>query len=105
MNDVGNKLKSFSSNVSEKRNRIIIAEKGYVKDRKIFLFNGQIISSKMDSSDNKIINFDQINIDLSELNSSTIKQPKLQASTIKLLNCLIYNTFANRICDSQLKQK
>ena len=106
MNDVGNKLKSFSSNVSEKRNRIIIAEKGYVKDRKIFLFNGQIISSKMDSSDNKIINFDQINIDLSELNSSTIKQPKLQeTSTIKLLNCLIYNTFANRICDSQLKQE
>ena len=29
----------------------------------------------MDGSDNKIINFDQINIDLSELNSSTIKQP------------------------------
>ena len=52
----------------------------------------------MDSSDNKIINFDQINIDLKELNSSTIITTKLQeTSTIKLLNCLIYNKFTNYV--------
>ena len=40
--------------------------------------------------------FEQINIDLSDLNSATIKKPKLQeTSTLKLLNCFIKKTFAN----------
>ena len=47
-----------------------------------------------------------MNINLDELNTSTIKQPKLQeTSTLKLLNCFINNTFRNKVCDGQLKQE
>jgi len=106
LNDNGNKLKSFSSNRSENLNTTIVAQKGIVKDKIIFLFNGQIISSKIDNSENEIIKFEQINIDLSDLSSSTIKQPKLQeTSTIKLLNCFKYSSFANKICDGKIKEE
>ena len=48
---------------------------------------------------NEVIEFEQMNVNLDELNTSTIKQPKLQeTSTIKLLNCFVTNTFLNRIC-------
>ena len=38
---------------------------------------------------NEIIKFDQLNIDLKNLKTGTIKQPKLQeTSTISLLSCV-----------------
>ena len=47
-----------------------------------------------------------MNINLDDLNTSTIKQPKLQeTSTLKLLNCFITNTFVNRVCEGQLKEE
>ncbi len=53
------------------------------------LFNGQIISSKKDNSKNEIIKFKQLNIDLKNLQTGTIKQPKLQeTSTLQLLKCI-----------------
>ena len=56
------------------------------------LFDGQIISSQKDNYKDEIIKFKQLNIDLRNLKTGTIKQPKLQeTSTIKLFQCL-YNT-------------
>ena len=44
--DEGNKLKSLTSNNTNKSNTTILAKKGLVKDKKLLLFNGQIITSK-----------------------------------------------------------
>lgn len=104
--DEGNKLKSLTSNNINKSNTAILAKKGLVKDKKLLLFNGQIITSKKNNTENEIITFEQINIDLSDLNSATIKKPKLQeTSTLKLLNCFIKKTFANEICENKLKEE
>jgi hypothetical protein len=47
-----------------------------------------------------------MNVNLEELNTSTIKQPKLQeTSTLKLLNCFFKKTFVNRVCEGELKQE
>ena len=104
--DEGNKLKSLTSNNINKSNTTILAKKGLVKDKKLLLFNGQIITSKKNNTQNEIITFEQINIDLSDLNSATIKKPKLQeTSTFKLLNCFIKKTFANQVCENKLKEE
>ena len=104
--DDGNKLKSLSSNNEKKSSTAILARKGLVKDKKLLLFNGQIITSKKDNTENEMIKFEQINIDLSDLNSTTIKKPKLQeTSTLKLLNCFINKTFGNQICSNKLKEE
>ncbi len=104
--DEGNKLKSLTSNNINKSNTTILAKKGLVKDKKLLLFNGQIITSKKNNTQNEIITFEQINIDLSDLNSTTIKKPKLQeTSTLKLLNCFIKKTFANQVCENKLKEE
>lgn len=104
--DEGNKLKSLASNNTNKSNTTILAKKGIVKDKKLLLFNGQIITSKKNNTQNEIITFEQINIDLSDLNSATIKKPKLQeTSTLKLLNCFIKKTFANQVCENKLKEE
>ena len=49
--------------------------------------NGQIISNKAKTK-SEIIKFQQLSVDLSNLTTTTIKQPKIQeTSTLKLLNC------------------
>ena len=45
-------------------------------------------------------------LDLRELNSATVKKPKLQeTSTLKLFNCFLKNTFNNKICEDSLKKE
>ena len=56
--------------------------------RKMLLFNGQIISTKTNKTESEFIKFEQLNIDLSDLVTTTIKSPKLQeTNTFKLLGC------------------
>ena len=106
LHDKENNLKALSSNASSIENTTIIVAKGLVNEKKLLLFNGQIITSKKDNTENEIIKFEQINIDLSDLNTSTIKKPKLQeTSTLKLLDCFFSNTFANQICNNKLKEE
>ena len=53
----------------------------------MFLFNGELISNKKDSS-NEVLKFDQLDVDLSDLQTTTIKEPKIQeTSSLKLLLC------------------
>ena len=55
----------------------------------MILFNGQILSSNIDNSENEIIKFEQLKIDLNNFSNTTIKTPKIQeTSTIKLISCL-----------------
>ena len=86
LHDTGNNLKNLSSNSSNTKETTIIAENGFINENKMILFNGQIISSKKNK--NEMIKFNQLNIDLKDLNTTTIKKPKIQeTSTLILLNC------------------
>ena len=100
LHDVGDNLKNLSSNVENTQSTTIIAEKGLSKQNKILLFNGQIISSKKNEIKNEIIKFEQLNIDLGELSTRTIKLPKMQeTSTFILGKCLINKNRNTKICN------
>ena len=88
LHDVGSNLKNLSSNVTNISSTTVLAEKGMVEDRKMFLFNGQIISTKRSDNKNEIIKFEQLNIDLANLTTTTIKKPKIQETTLKLISVL-----------------
>ena len=59
----------------------IIAKYGYI-DKTKFLLDGQIISTKEDNKKNKIVKFEQMNLDLGgilqqQLNNLKFKKPQL----------------------------
>ena len=88
LHDKGNNLKNLSSNTSKITSTTILAESGVASDKVLVMFNGQIISAK-ENFENEIIIFEQLNIDLSSLNNTTIKNPKIQETdTITLIKCL-----------------
>jgi lipopolysaccharide export system permease protein len=67
----------------------LLQKKELLKKKKMVLFNGQIISANEDNTRNNLVKFSQLNIDLRNLQTSTIKIPKLQeTSTIDLLKCI-----------------
>ena len=105
MHDKGNSLKSLSSNSSETQSTTIIAENGIVENQKMILFNGQIISSKKDLS-NEIIKFKQLSIDLNNLSTNTIKAAKIQeTSTLRLLRCLTFKLNKEKFCNKGFKKE
>tara|TARA_E500000178_G_C16903395_1_gene699137 strand:- start:35 stop:1162 length:1128 start_codon:yes stop_codon:yes gene_type:complete len=90
LHDKGNILKNLSPNVSDTQSISIIASKGTVENNRIVLFDGQIISEKKENFKDDVIKFEQLNVNLSDLNTRTIKKPKIQeTSTLKLINCWI----------------
>ena len=106
LHDTGNNLKNLSPNISNVSSTTIVAEKGIVEERNLFLFNGQIISSKKENNENELIKFEQLNINLSDLVTTTIKQPKIQeTSTIKLINCFLPGKNKSKICKEDAKKE
>tara|TARA_B100001093_G_scaffold498104_1_gene545814 strand:+ start:444 stop:1556 length:1113 start_codon:yes stop_codon:yes gene_type:complete len=88
VHDKNNSLKNLSSNSVNTSSTTIIAKNGILRLRGMTLLEGEIISSKIDSGKNEIINFEQLNINFDDLSTSTIKKPKLQElQTAKLLTC------------------
>jgi len=55
LNDKSNVLKNLSSNTTSTNNTTIVANNGFIEIQKIFLFDGQIISSKNNGTDTEII--------------------------------------------------
>ena len=105
IHDTGNNLKNFSSNIKNVTSTTIIAEKGVINNRKMFLINGQIISSKKEDKV-EVINFEQLDINLKDLTTSTIKKPKLQEiSTFKLLSCFFTNLNEDKFCNKDAKKE
>ncbi len=103
--DKGNNLKNLSSNPSELSSATIVAGSGVIKEKRMVLFNGQIISSKKNLK-NEVIKFEQLSIDLGNLSTTTIKEPKIQeTSTLKLTSCLFYESKNNRICNEDFKKE
>ena len=107
LHDTGNNLKNLSSNVSNTTSTTVIAEKGIIDERKMILFNGQIISSKKNNVDeNEIIKFQQLNIDLKNLATTTIKEPKIQeTSTLTLLKCFTSSKIQKSICSNEARKE
>ncbi len=107
IHDNSNTLKNLTSNQEENSSTTIVAKSGVVEEKKMVLFNGQIITGKKDEKKNEIIKFDQLNIDLKNLKTGTIKQPKLQeTSTISLLSCVNNSIDTNNLyCKESTKKE
>ena len=89
MHDSSNILKGLTAKSQDTQSTTIIAKEGIVNDKKMLLFNGQIISTEKNSKKENIIKFEQLNIDLNNLETNTTTQPKLQeTSSINLLKCI-----------------
>jgi lipopolysaccharide export system permease protein len=94
IHDRSNTLKNLTPNQNTNSSTTIVARSGIIEEKKMILFNGQIISSNKNTSKNEIIKFEQLNIDLKNLQTGAIKQPKLQeTSTFDLFQCM--NASAN----------
>lgn len=105
LHDKGNNLKNLSSNSAETSETTIISEYGVINEKKMILFNGQIISSKR-NKENEIVKFEQLSIDLSNLVTTTIKAPKIQeTSTLILFGCLYKTVEENKICSADFKKE
>ena len=89
MFDKSNALKNLTSNETETSSTTIIAKEGVVGEKKMILFDGNIISTSKDNKKNNIVKFEQINIDLKNLKTGIIKQVKLQeTSSGDLIRCI-----------------
>ncbi len=93
IHDESNVLKNLTSDQSDKSSTTIVAENGIIKgEKKLILFNGQIISTQKENLKNNVIKFEQLNINLTNLSTDTIKTPKLQETpTIDLLKCISHS--------------
>lgn len=106
LQDNGNYLKKLTPNSSNKQITNILAKSGVVQKKELFLINGQIISFNKESKKNEIIKFDQLTLNFSDINTTQIKQPKIQeTSTIKLISCAISNKPDNKICNDDSKKE
>ena len=105
LNDRGNNLSNLTPDISQPGTTTIVAKNGVIKDLKMFLFNGQIISTSK-QNETKIIKFEQLNIDLSIFNTTAIKKPKIQeTSTLNLFSCFTLNNLNKKICSDQFKKE
>tara|TARA_Y100000992_G_C21246477_1_gene483551 strand:+ start:415 stop:1542 length:1128 start_codon:yes stop_codon:yes gene_type:complete len=89
MYDKSKALKNLTSNDTEVNTTTIIAKEGIVEEKNMVLFNGNIISTNQNNQKSNIVKFEQINIDLKNLKTGTIKQIKLQeTSSFDLIRCI-----------------
>ena len=92
--DDSNKFSRISNpdDVTEK-NTTIVAEEGYMLDKKLVLINGLIQTIDKDNKINNF-NFDTTELNIDVLAANTIKNPKLQEiSTRFLISCVNYKFF------------
>ena len=105
LHDSSGSLNNLSSNISDTNETTIIAENGIVDKNNMLLFNGQIISNK-NNSKNEIIKFEKLNISLANLNTTTIKKPKIQETmSLELLSCYLKIIDDLRYCNENFKKE
>ena len=104
IHDSGNNLKNLSPNTKVDYDNTILAKSGVVKNKKLLLFNGKIISVK-ENAETEIINFEQIILGLENLNTAVIKKPKIQeTSTFTLIKCFVSKK-NNNFCNKDFKKE
>ena len=55
LHDTGKNLKNFSSNISNTSSTTVLAEKGIIKDKELFLINGEVITNKQSSKESDVV--------------------------------------------------
>ncbi len=98
IHDESNVLKNLTSDNTDKSSTTIVAQNGIIKgEKKLILFNGKIIATQKENLKNNVIKFEQLNINLTNLSTDTIKTPKLQETpTFDLLQC-IFQSYEKKI--------
>ena len=81
IHDSANTLKNLTSDNPDESTTTIVAKEGIVEEKKMILFNGNIISGGKNGLKTTIVKFKQLNVDLKNLQTSNIKVPKLQEVT------------------------
>ena len=72
----------------------------------MLLFKGQVITTEKVSLKSNIVKFEQLNIDLDNLETDTIKLPKLQeTSTLSLLRCFDIIGIESKFCKQKTKKE
>ena len=105
IHDTGKNLKNLFPDVNDASENTIIAKNGMIENKKLLLFEGQIISSKKNKK-SEIINFEQLMVSLDSLNSMTIKKPKVQeTSTLELMKCFLDKFKEFKICNKDFKKE
>ena len=100
--DENNTFKNIISNEEDSSNTTIIAEKGYIDNKKLLLINGLIQSQDKFGKINNI-NFTKTELSIDSLKPRTITKPKLQeTTTFALIDCFFKNENAllSKILDS-----
>ncbi len=106
IHDQSNVLKNLTADKSDKSSTTIVAREGIIQERKkLVLFNGEIISTEKENLKNSVIKFEQLNINLTNLSTDTIKIPKLQETpTYDLLQC-IFQSYNEEILNCKKSAK
>jgi lipopolysaccharide export system permease protein len=105
IHDESNTLKNLTSESSENRSTTIIAQEGVVEEKRMLLFDGKIIFSNKEKFENNVVKFSQLNIDLRDLKTSTIKNPKLQETlTVDLIKC-VFGSLEKKILNCKERNK
>jgi len=87
--DEGGNIKSIVDEAGELKNTTIIAEKGFVSNNKLVLFNGTIQTLNK-NNEFKNIKFKKTELSLINFSTRTIKQLKIQeTSSSSLLKCML----------------
>ena len=105
LHDESGNLKNLSPDLNNSSETTIIAKSGYIDNSKFLLFDGQIISSKIDNKKNRIMKFEQMSLDLGGFDLRTRKVPKIQeTSTLKLLSCFLEKKII-KFCNDNAKKE
>ena len=107
IHDKSNVLKNLTSDTGESSSTTIVSKAGIVERTRMVLFDGQILSAGKDNTKNNILKFQQLNIDLRDLQTGVIKTPKIQETkTIDLLKCwLIFENLKILNCKEEAKKE
>ena len=105
--DESGSLNTIIDEIGEKKNSTIIAEKGFVDNQKLILFNG-MIQTVNEKKEIQNILFEKTELSLVNLSTSTIKQPKIQeTSSNTLLKCYLNTDDSENIfnCNKDSKKE
>ena len=97
--DKANNFKNLSGSENENNDTVIIAKKGLIKNKKIFLSQG-VIQTLDNEGKIESLYFSKTELNIENLTPRVITAPKLQeTSTLSLLSCIFTNNkFLNNTC-------
>ena len=81
-------MKNLSADNKNANSITIVSKEGMVEKTRMLLVDGQIISTEKNNIKNNVVKFEQLNIDLKDLQTGIIKVPKMQeTNTLDLFEC------------------